>query len=216
MAEIVLEVSRRETTGKETAKKLRRDGKLPAVVYGGHREPVSITVDQKDLSDLIRKSEHGVRSVFLLKMKDSDQKRHAMIKDVVVDPISRKMQHVDFVRVMMDEKVRVAVPLHAEGMAAGVKLGGMLDFQLRELHVECLPGQIPDEINVDVTSLNIGDVVRIADLQLPEGVKVLDESERVVLSVHGRKAEEETAAEAEAAESVEPEVIKKGKVEAEA
>lgn len=216
MAEIVLEVSRREATGKEVAKKLRRDGKLPAVVYGGRRDPVSITVDQKDLSDLIRKSEHGVRSVFLLKMKDSDQKRHAMIKDVVVDPISRKMQHVDFVRVLMDEKVRVAVPLHAEGTAAGVKLGGMLDFQIRELHVECLPGQIPDEIKVDVTNLHIGDVIRVADVQLPEGVKVLEESERVVLSVHGRKAEEEPTVEAEGAEPVEPEVVKKGKAESEA
>jgi len=216
MAEIVLEVSRRQTTGKETAKKLRRDGKLPAGVYGGHRDPVSITVDAKALSDLIRKSDHGVRSVFLLKMADSDQKRHAMIKDLVVDPISRKMQHVDFVRVVMDEKVRVAVPVHAEGTAAGVKLGGMLDFQIREIHVECLPGQIPDEIKVDVTELNIGDVVRIADLKLPEGAKVLEEEEKVVLSVHGRRAEEEPVAAEEEVVAAEPELVKKGKAEAEA
>jgi len=212
MAEIVLEVARREATGKEVAKKLRRAGKLPAVVYGGHRDPVSITVDEKDLSDLIRKSEHGARSVFLLHLAGSDQKRHAMIKDVVVDPITRKMQHVDFVRVLMDEKVRVAVPLHHEGTSAGVKLGGMLDFQIRELHVECLPGQIPDEIKIDVTELNIGDVVRISDLQLPEGVKVLEDLERVIVSVHGRKAEEETTEE-EGAEPAEPEVLKKGKTE---
>lgn len=215
MAEIVLEVSRREATGKEVAKKLRRAGKLPAVVYGGHRDPVSITVDEKELSDLIRKSEHGARSVFFLHLAGSDQKRHAMIKDVVVDPITRKMQHVDFVRVMMDEKVRVAIPIHSDGLAAGVKLGGMLDFQIRELHVECLPGQIPDEIKIDVTNLNINDVVRVSDLTLPEGVKVLEDAERVVVSCHGRKAEEEVAP-AEGAEPAEPEVLKKGKTETEA
>lgn len=214
MAEIVLEVARREATGKEVAKKLRRAGKLPAVVYGGHRDPVSITVDEKDLSDLIRKSEHGARSVFLLHLAGSDQKRHAMIKDVVVDPITHKMQHVDFVRVLMDEKVRVAIPIHHEGTSAGVKLGGMLDFQIRELHVECLPGQIPDEIKIDVSPLNIGDVLRVQDLTLPEGVKVLEDAERVVVSVHGRKVEEETTTEEEG-EIEEPELVKKGKSETE-
>jgi large subunit ribosomal protein L25 len=215
MAEIVLHVSRRETIGKEAAKKLRRAGKLPAIVYGGHRDPVSITVDEKDLTDLIRKSDHGVRSVFLLHLAGGDQKRHAMIKDVVVHPITRKVQHVDFVRVVMDEKVRVAVPIHAVGNSIGVKEGGMLDYQIRELHVECLPNLIPDEITIDVTNLAINDVVRVADLQLPDGLKALEEEERVVVSVHGRKAEEETTEEAEE-EVVEPEVVKKGKPEPEA
>jgi large subunit ribosomal protein L25 len=215
MAEIVLHVSRRETIGKEAAKKLRRAGKLPAIVYGGHRDPVSITVDEKDLTDLIRKSDHGVRSVFLLHLAGGDQKRHAMIKDVVVHPITRKVQHVDFVRVVMDEKVRVAVPIHAVGNSIGVKEGGMLDYQIRELHVECLPNLIPDEITIDITNLAINDVVRVADLQLPDGLKALEEEERVVVSVHGRKAEEETTEEAEE-EVVEPEVVKKGKPEPEA
>ncbi len=215
MAEIVLEVTRRETTGKEVAKKLRRDGKLPAVVYGGHKDPVSITVDQKALSDLIRKSEHGVRSVFLLHLAGGDQKRHAMIKDVSIDPITRKFKHVDFVRVVMDELVRVAIPIHSDGVAAGVKLGGMLDFQIRELHVECLPGAIPDEIKIDVTTMNINDVVRVADLDLPEGVKALEDDERVVVSCHGRKVEEEAETEEVEGEEAEPEVLGKGKGESE-
>ena len=92
MAEVTLEVSRREQTGKEVAKKLRREGKVPAVVYGGHREPVAITVDRKSVSELIQKSEHGIRSIFLLKMAGSDQQRHAMIKEVTIDPISRRME----------------------------------------------------------------------------------------------------------------------------
>jgi large subunit ribosomal protein L25 len=153
--------------------------------------------------------------VFLLHLAGGDQKRHAMIKDVVVHPITRKVQHVDFVRVVMDEKVRVAVPIHAVGNSIGVKEGGMLDYQIRELHVECLPNLIPDEITIDVTNLAINDVVRVADLQLPDGLKALEEEERVVVSVHGRKAEEETTEEAEE-EVVEPEVVKKGKPEPEA
>ena len=111
MAEITLEVTRREQTGKEVAKKLRRDGKVPAVVYGGHREPVAIAVDRKSVSELIQKSEHGIRSVFLLKMAGSDQQRHAMIKDVTIDPISRRMTHIDFVRVVMDELIKVTIPV---------------------------------------------------------------------------------------------------------
>lgn len=217
MAEIVLEVARREQTGKEVAKKLRRAGKLPGVVYGGKRDPVAITVDEKDLFDLMRKSEHGTRSVFFLHLAGTDQKRHAMIKDLTVDPITRKMKHVDFIRVLMDETVTVAVPIHTKGVSLGQKEGGMLDFQIRELHVECLPGQIPDEIVIDVSALKINDVVRIADLDLPEGIKALEEDERVVVSVHGRRAEEEeeVAEEEEGEEMEEPEVLKKGKPETE-
>src|SRR5688572_17388982 len=161
MAEITLEVTRRETTGKEVAKKLRRDGKVPAVVYGGHREPVAITVDRKTVSELIQKSEHGMRSVFLLKMAGSDQQRHAMIKVLTIDPITRKMKHIDFVRVIMDELIKVTIPVHVVGTALGVKEGGLLDFQVRELHVECLPNAIPDSIDVDVTPLTGHDYFRI-------------------------------------------------------
>jgi large subunit ribosomal protein L25 len=209
MAEVTLEVTRREATGKEVAKKLRRDGKVPAVVYGGHREPVAITVDRKTLSELIKKSEHGMRSVFLLKMAGSDQQRHAMIKEMTIDPISRKMRHIDFVRVIMDELVKVTIPVHIIGTALGVKEGGLLDFQLRELHVECLPNAIPDSIDVDVTPLTGHEYFRIKDIKLPEGVRVLDDEERVVVGVTHAKIEAEPVVEA----VVEPEVIKKGKPE---
>src|SRR5687768_15326968 len=212
MAEVTLEVTRREVTGKEIAKKLRRDGKVPAVVYGGHREPVAITVDRKAVAELLQKSEHGIRSVFLLKMADSDQQRHAMIKDLTINPISRKMTHIDFVRVVMDELVRTTVPVHIVGTAIGVKEGGLLDFQVRDLHVECFPNAIPDAIDVDVTELGHHDYVRIKDLKLPEGVKVLEDAERVVVGVTHAKVEvaDVTVAEPTVAE---PEVIKKGKPE---
>jgi large subunit ribosomal protein L25 len=212
MAEVTLEVTRRELTGKEVAKKLRRDGRVPAVVYGGHREPVAIAVDRKAVSELIQKSEHGIRSVFLLKMAGSDQQRHAMIKELTINPISRKMTHIDFVRVVMDEMVKVLVPVHISGTAIGVKEGGLLDFQVRDLHVECLPNAIPDSIDVDVTALAHHEYIRVKDLKLPEGVKVSDDPERVVVGVTHAKAEAAEAA-AETAAVAEPEVIKKGKPE---
>lgn len=214
MAEVTLEVTRREQTGKEVAKKLRRDGKVPAVVYGGHREPVAITVDRKAVSELISKSEHGIRSIFLLKMSGSDQQRHAMIKDVTIDPMTRRMTHIDFVRVVMDEKIKVTVPVHLNGTAIGVKEGGLIDFQVRELHIECLPNAIPDAIEVDVTPLGGHDYYRVKDMKLPEGAKVLDDPERVVVGVTHARAEVSEAAEG-AAVAAEPEVIKKGKTEEE-
>jgi large subunit ribosomal protein L25 len=211
MAEVTLEVTRREGTGKGIARKLRADGKVPAVVYGGHRDPVAITVDRKAVTELIQKSDHGIRSIFLLKMAGTDQQRHAMIKDVQMNPVSRRMTHIDFVRVVMDELVRVTIPVHVTGTAIGVKEGGLLDFQVRDLHVECLPNQIPDSIDVDITNLGHHQYVRIADLQLPEGVKVLDDPERVVVGVTHAKVE--AAAEEAVAAVAEPEVIKKGKPE---
>jgi large subunit ribosomal protein L25 len=216
MAEVTLEVSKREGTGKEVAKKLRAQGKVPAVVYGGHRDPVAIEVDRKAVSELIQKSDHGIRSIFLLKMAGTEQQRHAMIKEVTIDPISRKMIHIDFVRVVMDEKVRVTVPVHVVGTSIGVKEGGLLDFQVRDLHAECLPNQIPDSVDVDVTSLGVHEYIRVKDLKLPEGVRVLDDPERVVVGVTVARAEVvETPVVEAGVTPAEPEVIKKGKTDEE-
>lgn len=212
MSEITLEVSRREGIGKEKAKKLRAAGMVPAIVYGGHKEPVAITVDRKAVSELVLKGEHGVRSIFLLKMAGSDQQRHAMIKDIQLDPISRRMKHIDFVRVVMDEVVRVTVPVHVKGLAIGVKNGGgILDHQVRELHVECLPGSIPDTFDVDVTDLNLHQFIRISDLKIADGIKIFDDLDRVVVSVVTPKVE---AVVEEAVDTAEPEIIKKGKTDA--
>jgi large subunit ribosomal protein L25 len=216
MAEVTLEVTRRERSGKEYAKKLRQENKIPAVVYGGHKEPVAITVDRKAVVDLIQKSEHGVRSIFLLKMADSDQQRHAMIKDTQMDPISRRMTHIDFVRVVMDEVVRLTIPVHITGNSIGVKEGGILDWQMRELHVECLPNAIPDTIEVDITNLGAHQQVRVSDLKLPEGVKVEEDPHRVIVGVTTARAEVVAeVATPEAGAAAEPEVAKKGKTETE-
>jgi len=214
MAEVTLEVARRESSGKGVARKLRQQGRIPAVVYGGHRESVAIEVDRKAVAELIQKSQHGVRSIFLLKMADTDQQRHAMIKEIQMDPISRKMTHIDFIRVVMDEVIRTTVPVRVTGTAIGVKQGGLLDFQVRDLHVECLPTAIPDSIEVDISELDVHDYVRIGDIKLPDGVKVLDDPDRVVVGVTLARAEVVEAVVAPAEEGVvpaEPEVISKGK-----
>ena len=216
MGEVTLEVSRREGVGKGVATKLRAQGKIPAVVYGGHKEPVAITVDRKAVVDLIQKSDHGIRSIFLLKMAGSDQQRHAMIKDTQMDPISRRMTHIDFVRVVMDEMVRLTVPVHTTGIPAGVKEGGIIDFQVRDLHIECLPSDIPDSIDIDISSLELHQSFRVSDLKLPQGVKVHDDPERVVVGVtHARVEEAPVVDPAAVTAAAEPELIKKGKIEEE-
>jgi large subunit ribosomal protein L25 len=147
-------------------------------------------------------------------MTGTDQQRHAMIKDVQINPISRRLQHIDFIRVIMDEKIRVTVPVHLNGTAIGVKEGGILDWQIRDLHVECLPNAIPDAIEVDVTNLGAHDYLHVSDITVPEGVKVLDDPERSIVGITHQRAEVVEPAAAEAAAVVaEPEVIKKGKPE---
>jgi large subunit ribosomal protein L25 len=132
-----------------------------------------------------------------------------------MDPISRRMTHIDFVRVVMDEVVRLTIPVHLTGSSIGVKEGGILDWQMRELHVECLPNAIPDTIEVDITNLGAHQQFRISDLQLPEGVKVEEDPHRVIVGVTTARAE--VVADVAAVEPgvAEPEVAKKGKTETE-
>jgi large subunit ribosomal protein L25 len=155
------------------------------------------------------KGHGGENPIFLLKL--GDKERHAMIRNTQVDPVSRHVIHIDFQRVLLDQKIRVAVPVELVGTAVGVKVeGGMLDFVTREVHVECLPGQIPKHLEVDVTELHVGQHVEARTLQIPEGVVLLEEPDRVIVSLgHGRLEAEETPG-----ERVEPEVIKKTKAEA--
>lgn len=219
MNEMTIEVQPREATGTNSNRRLRRSGQIPAVVYGGAvKDSVPIRVDRKRLVELLRSSAGGENAVFLLKLAPTGQERHAMIRDMQLDPITREILHLDFQRVLMTEKVRVQVPIELTGTAYGVKTeGGVLDFSHREVHVECLPGDIPKTITLDVSELHLGDHLTAADLRLPAGVTLLDEPDRVLVSVMHSKTEAAAAVpgvEAEVAEpGSEPEVIKKGKTE---
>jgi large subunit ribosomal protein L25 len=217
MKTIELTVEKRSTNGKNEARRSRAAGRIPAVVYGAGKPNVPITVDRKALSDVFREGA-GENAIFLLKLGGSDQSRHAMIREMQRDPVSRRPLHIDFVRVLMDVKVTVKVPIEVVGVAKGVKTeGGILDVVTREVEIESLPGNIPAHLAVDVAELAIGDAIRISQIPAPEGVRIVDNPEKVVLHVaHPAREEEPVAAAAEgAAEPTEPEVLKKGKAVAE-
>jgi large subunit ribosomal protein L25 len=209
MSEISIEVQPRAQFGTNSNRRLRQGGQIPAIVYGAGKDSVPIHVDRKRLTELLRKS-GGDNAVFLLKLSDTGKERHAMIRDMQLHPITREIVHLDFMRVLMTEKVRVQVAVELVGTAYGVKVeGGVLDFSHREVHVECLPGDIPSRLEADVEELHVGHHLTAGDLKLPEGVTLLDEPDRVLLSVMHAKAEAATAEGAEA----EPEVAKKGKTD---
>jgi large subunit ribosomal protein L25 len=213
MKTIELTVERRSTRGKNEARRTRAARKIPAVVYGAGKETVPITVDTRALSDAFRGGA-GENSIFLLKLQGSDQSRHAMIKDFQRDPVTRRPVHLDFVRVLMDTKIRVGVTIEVVGVARGVKTdGGILDFVTREIEVECLPGNIPEHLPVDVSDLGIGDALRVSAITPPEGVTILEDPERVLVHVAHPAQEVVAAPEVEAVEAApaEPEVLRKGK-----
>lgn len=213
MKTIELAVEKRSTTGKNEARRDRMAGRIPAVVYGAGKPNVPISVNKKALADLVREGA-GENAIFLLKLAGSDQSRHAMIKEMQRDPLSRKPLHIDFVRVLMDVKITVKVAIEVVGVARGVRAdAGILDLVTREIEIECLPTNIPAHIAVDVSELGIGDAIRVSELPALEGVTIVDNPEKVVVHVaHPTREEEPVAAAEVGAEPAEPEVMKKGKV----
>ncbi len=217
MSEIVLEVHEREATGKNSNRRLRATGQVPAVVYGGGLGVAPIRVQQRKVADILSTS--GSNAVFLLKLHGSDSRRHAMIRELQTNSLTDEMIHIDFQRILMDQQVKVMVAIELLGEAEGVKTeGGLVDFVTREVEVECLPGQIPQHIELDVSALHIGQHVEAGDLDLPEDVELVSDAERVIVSVAVRKAVEEEVEEAEEdllieAEAEEPEVVQRGKAE---
>jgi large subunit ribosomal protein L25 len=214
MSELTLQVQPREEKGKNSNRQLRATGMVPAVVYGGGREPLPIQVEKRTLLNLMRSTE-GHNPVFLLQLAGTDKSRHAMIREMQIHPVSRHVLHVDFQRVVMTENVRVAVHVELLGVPVGVKVdAGILDFVTREVHIECTPDKIPAKLSVDVSGLHIGQHVEAKDLALPDGVHLTDEPGRVIASVsHSRVVEAAAPAEEELieTEAVQPEVIKRGK-----
>jgi large subunit ribosomal protein L25 len=212
MSELKIDVQKREKTGKGANRRARSGGLIPAVVYGGGKESVSIEIDRKSMLDLMKKA-GSENPIYLLKLGDNE--RHAMIREVQTHPISRQVVHIDFQRVIMDQKIHVKVPVELVGVSYGVKTqGAVLDFVTREIEVECLPGDIPGHVELDVTELHANQHAEAGDVKLPEGVTLYDSPDKVIVSVaHARV--EDTGAEGEATDRDEPEVVKKGKTDEE-
>lgn len=215
MEDVILEAEKRVDTGTAKVERLRKKALFPAVVYGEGKSPLAIQLVAKDFLRLIGVHK-GESFVINLKVKDgahSDNKS-VLIKQIQHDPVNDAIIHVDFHEISLTKTIRVKVPLTAKGEAAGVKQdGGVLDHTTWDLEIECLPTQIPESIEVDVSDLKIGDSLHVKDIRLPQGVKVLNDPESVVLAVVTptkevpAAGEEALAGEAKA----EPEVIKEKK-----
>src|SRR3989454_7453936 len=180
MAEIVVSAKNRADRGKNAARRLRREGMVPAVIYGGKGENLAVAVDPKALHKVLR-SEAGRNAILKLDIAGHGA-TNAILKGWQVDPIRESFLHADFYRIAMDVAIRVTVPIHVKGEARGVKVdGGILELIMRTVEVECLPGDIPERIEVDVTELGINDAIRVSSLPVNAKVKVLDDAAQVVV-----------------------------------
>jgi large subunit ribosomal protein L25 len=219
--EATLQAEKREGRGKNEARRLRASGRIPAVVYGAQKNTaIEIAVDPKVLLRILH-SESGVNTLIGLEGVDLSGGK-VLVKEYQVDPIDHKLLHADFYAVAMDKAITVTVPIVLKGEPKGVKQqGGIVDFVNRELEVECLPGDIPEHIDVDVSELMMHQGLRVRDLQADAKWKAITDPDTMIVHVVAVKAEEPAPAEAAAvaaaapAATAEPEVIKKGKKEEE-
>jgi large subunit ribosomal protein L25 len=213
MAEtMVLEAQPRTKHGSHHAEKLRKAGKVPAVLYGHKEVTVSLALSRDDLTKAIRK---GAR---VLDLKTDGGTQKALISEVQWDHLGVDLVHVDFKRVDINERIHVSVPIELRGIAPGVTGGGVLDQPLHTLHVECLAISIPQSIRVNIAELQIGSAIHVREVHLPEGVTALDDPDALVVTVKQPQVEEAApAAPAAAAEgTAEPEVIGRKAAEEEA
>jgi large subunit ribosomal protein L25 len=195
MQEKQLNVELRSKTGKGISRQLRMADMVPGVVYGKGMDPIAVSIKHRELRAATA-GEGGQNNLITLVGGGSLDQAMAIIVDLQRDALKGTYKHVDLHRVNMSEKLRVTVPVVLKGDAIGVKEGGLLDLGHHELHVECLPGNIPDHIEIDISQLRIAQSLHVGELVLPEGVKVLDNPKTPVVSILGRAKEAEAAAEA--------------------
>jgi large subunit ribosomal protein L25 len=206
-----LTVERREGRGKSAAKRLRREGRVPAILYGAVAEPLALSVAPKDVQRVVHARAGGV--LVNVRLPGESEPRTAVVRDLQFHPVRETILHVDLQAVRMDEEITVEVPLHVVGEAAGVKeQSGILQLLMRTIEVACLPTLIPERLDADVSALRIHDVLTVADLRLPEGVRATTPASQPIVTV-APPAAEEVAAPAAAATAAEPEVVTARKAE---
>ena len=214
---LMVKSERREIFGKNASRRIRREGKLPAVFYGSHVETVPLTLQNKDILRIL-KSEAGENTIF--KVTYDSEKKDAMIKEIQTDPVTNEVLHVDLIQIAMDKTIEVEVPVVLVGEAVGVKTeGGFVDFVTREVGIECLPKNIPEHIDVDISDLHLHQSIKVDELTPPEHVKLISDPNTMIVLIQAPSKEEEVEVEeieeeeAVVAEGEEPEVIKKEKPE---
>jgi large subunit ribosomal protein L25 len=215
--QVIVEGAPRSDRGKNEARRLRQTGKVPAVLYGGKGNSITLAVNAKQVGAILR-SATGHNTLFQIDLAGKHEP--AILKDWQTDPVTGRLLHVDLLRVAMDVRMRVSVPVHTFGEPAGVKQqGGVYEVVTREVEIECLPADIPTEFKIDVSGLMLGNQLRAAEIPLDTAkLKLITDPERVLAHVVALKVEEEKPVEAVAADAAapaEPEVIKKGKKEVE-
>jgi large subunit ribosomal protein L25 len=211
--ETVVAAEARTSRGKNEARRVRVSGRIPAVIYGAFKDPVAVSVNPKDILKIVR-SKTGHNSIFDVEVPGTE-KTPVIVADEQYHPVKGTLMHIDLKRIDLTRKLRVSIPVHTRGDAKGVKQqGGVLDVVSKRIEIECIPDDIPDEYIVDVTELMIGNSIRVKELAVKEGVRVLTSPEVVIAHVVGIKEEAAPAAEVAAA-TPEPEVAKKGKKEEE-
>jgi large subunit ribosomal protein L25 len=213
MAEMLLKGQIRTGLGKQAAKKLRRQRLIPAVVYGGAAGPVPVTINPLDLAKALG-TRAGENVLITLSLAgDGERATRVILKELQRDPVKGEPLHADFLEISMKRKIRVQIPLQFVGEAIGVKnKGGFLEQHLREVTVECLPGAIPGQVQVDVSHLDLGNAIHVRDLTMAGDVRLLEDAARPVVSVLAPRAVVEEAAPAVEEKPAEPEVV--GKKEA--
>lgn len=213
MEEIILNAETREGVGRSKVKNLRDQGFIPAVIYRSGKEAQSLKVSSSLLIKLLH--QHRLENALLhlkIKNKEKEATKLCLVKEIQYDPVHGNVIHLDFNEVLMTENIKIKVPVTAKGEAPGVKHdGGSLEHILWEIELECLPADIPSEIEVDISNLKIGDGIHIKDIKFPQKVKVLNDPDDVVLHVVAPMKEEVPVEAVEGEEKKEPEVIKEKK-----
>ncbi len=216
--DLTIKGEKRELFGKNASRRLRREGKVPAVLYGGGRTNTHLVLHKKDIFVILR-SESGENTIFKTAF-DSDS-LDTMIKEVQIDPVRDEILHIDLIQIAMDKVVKVSVPVEVKGEAVGVKAeGGFIDLVMREVEIECLPHDIPENIEIDISHLHLHQSIKVEDISPSSGVKIVSDPHAVVVLIEAPTKEEEVVVKEKEEEEVsvmteeeQPEVIKKEKVE---
>jgi large subunit ribosomal protein L25 len=184
MAHVALTAQSRKETGKGAARTLRRQAQIPAVFYGPEVDPVHLSLEYRDLEKLIRTGAgENVIIDLAIESGESTLSHRAMLKEIQLDPVKRTILHVDLYEISMDKKIQVEVPITLTGTARGLSEGGILQQVSRTVEISCLPDNIPDAFELEVTDLDIGDSLHVRDLKIPEGIEILEEEELTVATV---------------------------------
>lgn len=202
---IELKANIRNSVGKSQARALRRAERIPAVLYGPGTEPVLLSVDISDLEKALKKSTASQAILNLSIQNGENTSRTAMIKELQTHPVSRNYLHVDFYEISMDRKIRVKVPVVVKGKSQGVELGGILQIIRRELEILCLPTEIPETIEIDVTDLDIGDSIHVKEIPFQGDIEVPADVNFTIITMLAPKTEEEVSEEGEEGEEGEEE-----------